>query len=111
VSSDNTRQAVSINDARLDPLRALPARYYIDRDILMQEKELLFFKTWQYACHLSELDEPGAYVATEILGQNVFVVRGEDGEVKAFYNVCPHRGHKLLEATGKKRVIVCPYHQ
>ena len=111
VPSNTTQQAASISDDQIDQLRALPARYYVDQDILKREKERLFFKTWQYACHISELDEPGAYVAAEILGQNVFVVRDEDGSIRAFYNVCPHRGHKLVEGTGNKRVIVCPYHQ
>ena len=111
MSSNTSEQVVSINDAQLDQLRALPAHYYIDEAVLALEKEQLFFKTWQYGCHISELDQPGAYVATEILGQNVFLVRGEEGDIKAFYNVCPHRGHKLVEGTGHKRVVVCPYHQ
>ncbi len=104
-------KGVSANDFRIEQLKALPARYYIDDDVLAREKELLFFRSWQYACHASELDSPGAYVTTDILGQNVFVVRDTDGEINAFYNVCPHRGHKLLEGKGSKRVIVCPYHQ
>ena len=101
----------SPGDARVDRLRALPAHYYTDPTILEQEKERLFFKSWQYACHASELDAPGAYVTTDILGQNVFVVRDNDGEIRAFCNVCMHRGHKLLEGKGTKKVIVCPYHQ
>ena len=99
--------AIRMNDA----LRTLPARFYTDDAILAREKEQLFFRTWQYACHISELDQPGAYVATEILGQNVFIVRDQDDEIRAFYNVCPHRGHKLVEGAGNKKIIVCPYHQ
>lgn len=97
--------------AQEDRLRALPARYYVDEDVLAEEREKLFFKTWQYACHISELEMPGAYVTVELLGQQIFVVRAQDGVIKAFYNVCPHRGHKLLEGAGEKRAIVCPYHQ
>ena len=111
MSSEAAEPALIIQGSQSDRLRALPARYYVDQEILAQEKAQLFFKTWQYACHISELDAPGAYVTTEILGQNVFVVRGEDGEVRAFYNVCPHRGHKLVEGKGNKSTIVCPYHQ
>ena len=73
----------------IDQLRALPSLYYTDVDILERERERLFFRTWQYACHVSELENPGAYVATDILGQNVFVVRNENGDINAFYNVCP----------------------
>ena len=105
----HTRFSMSLDTKQ--HLKALPARYYTDENIAQKEQEQLFFKTWQYACHVSELESPGAYVATEILGQNVFVVRNTDNEIKAFYNVCPHRGHKLLEGRGEKKVIVCPYHQ
>ncbi len=94
-----------------DRLRALAARYYVDHAVLDREKEQLFFRTWQYACHVDELGAPGAYVTTEVLGQNVFVVRSEGGEIRAFYNVCPHRGHKLVDGKGSKSTIVCPYHQ
>ena len=95
----------------VDQLRALASRYYTDESILAREKENIFFKSWQYACHTSELDDPGAYVTTDILGQNLFVVRDTDDQIRAFYNVCPHRGHQLLDGTGQKKVIVCPYHQ
>lgn len=90
-------------DARFDRLRALPVRYYTDPEILEREKERLFFKSLLYACHISELDAPGAFVATDILGQNVFVVRDKEGEIRTFCNVCPHRGHKLLDFT-KRRI-------
>ena len=92
-------------------LRALEARYYVDQEIFAEEKEKLFFKAWQYACHVSEVATPGAYVCLDILGQNIFVIRDHDGALRAYQNVCPHRGHKLLEGTGQKRMIVCPYHQ
>ena len=101
----------ALSPSQSERLRALPARYYIDEQVLAEEREKLFFRTWQYACHVSELEKPGAYVTAEVLGQQVFVVRAQDGTIKAFYNVCPHRGHKLLEGAGEKRAIVCPYHQ
>lgn len=111
MSSPAAERSASIGESRIDRLKALPARYYVDEDILAREKEQLFFKSWQYVCHVSELESPGAYVTTDILGQNVFVLRDTDGTIKAFYNVCPHRGHKLLEGRGNRRIIVCPYHQ
>ncbi len=91
-------------------LRALHADYYVSEAIFAEEKEKIFFKAWQYACHAGELAEPGAFVATSILGQNVFVVRDHGGEIRGYHNICPHRGHKLVEGAGQKRVIVCPYH-
>lgn len=97
-------------NAQEENLRALHAEYYVSEDIFEQEKENLFFKAWQYACHASELEEPGSYVALRVLNQNVFVVRGHDEQIHAYYNICPHRGHKLVEECGRKKVIVCPYH-
>lgn len=91
-------------------LRAIDAHYYTSEAILAEEKEKLFFRSWQYACHTSELAEPGDYVATSVLGQNVFVIRDHDGEIRGYFNICPHRGHKLVEGAGRKRIIVCPYH-
>lgn len=95
----------------VDRQRALAARFYIDDAVLAEEKERLFFRTWQYACHISELASPGDYVAAEILGQNVLVVRDQRGDINGYHNVCPHRGHKLAEGMGNKRAFVCPYHQ
>ena len=100
----DTKSAVEEN------LRAIHSDYYTSEDIFAEEKEKLFFKSWQYVCHVSELVEPGSFVATDVLGQNVFVVHDHDGEMRGFYNICPHRGHKLLEGAGRKSVIVCPYH-
>ncbi len=111
MSSNAKNVAAQLPADRSDQLQALPASYYIDEAVLAREKEQIFFKTWQFACHVSELEQAGDYVTTEILGQNVFVLRDKRGELRAFYNVCPHRGHKLVEGAGRKNVIVCPYHQ
>jgi choline monooxygenase len=97
---------------RADPKLSytLPARFYTDRDIHEAEKAAIFYRTWHYAGHVSQVAEPGAYLTTKIHEQNVFVARGRDGELRAFFNVCAHRGHELLEGTGRKNVITCPYH-
>ena len=91
-------------------LRAIDATYYTSENIFAEEKEKLFFKSWQYVCHTSELRESGSFVATDILGQNVFVIRDHDGEFRGYFNICPHRGHKLVDGSGRKSVVVCPYH-
>ena len=64
-----------------ESLRAIHADYYTSEAVFAEEKEKLFYKSWQYVCHVSELSEPGDYVATSILGQNVFAVRDQDDEV------------------------------
>lgn len=90
----------------------LPSSWYVDPDIYEREKEAIFYRTWQYIAHKSMFDNPGDYVTVKICDQNVFVIMGKDGELRAFYNVCRHRAHELLsEPHGNvKSVIVCPYH-
>ena len=96
-----------------DPARsaALPGSLYSDPAIFAEEKRRLFHKSWQIVAHESELPNAGDYVSASIVDQSVFVLRGQDGEVRAFFNVCQHRAHELLAGRGNvKSVIVCPYH-
>lgn len=95
-----------------DPRRShtMPARYYHDPAIFEAEKAAIFYRSWIYAGHVTQVKEPGQYLTMRIHEQNLFVARGRDHELRAFYNVCAHRGHELLEGTGRKNVITCPYH-
>ena len=97
---------------RADPKQSftLPARYYTDPLAFHDEKAAIFYRTWHYAGHVSQVAEPGQYLTTKVHDQGVFVARGRDGKLRAFFNVCAHRGHELLDGTGKKNVITCPYH-
>lgn len=88
----------------------LPARYYFDADIYEREKEAIFHRSWLYVGHKSQLSKPGDYFTVKIHRQNVFVARDKSGDIKAFYNVCQHRGHELLSGAGNTSTIVCPYH-
>ena len=88
----------------------LPSRYYTSAQIFEQERELVFFRSWQYVGHVEDLPEVGSYLTCNVLDQNLFVTRGKDHQLRAFYNVCSHRAHELLRGTGKARVITCPYH-
>lgn len=90
--------------------RTLPAYYYTDPAVLAIERDVLFFRSWQYACHTSALNRPGDYVTLSIFDQDIVVILGHDGEIRAFYNVCAHRGHQLVEGTGTAGRLVCPYH-
>jgi len=96
-----------------DPKRsgALPGYLYSDPDVFAEEKRRLFYKSWQVVAHDSELPNAGDYVCATIVDQSLFALRGADGQVRAFYNVCQHRAHELLKGKGNvKSVIVCPYH-
>lgn len=91
-------------------LRGLDAKYFIDTSIYDRVKKNIYYKTWQLACHRSQAPNPGDYFSFSIFDQDIFVVRGQDQTMRAMYNVCQHRGHKLVTGSGNKRVIVCPYH-
>jgi len=88
----------------------IPARYYQDTDILAQEKADIFYRNWWYAGHQSQLTESGCYLTVQVCDQNIIVIRDKSGELRAYYNVCQHRGHELLFGSGKVRTITCPYH-
>ncbi len=88
----------------------LPAHYYIDPEIYAREREAIFFKSWNYACHVSQVAEAGAFATCMVADQSIAVTRGHDGVLRAFYNVCSHRAHELLKGCGKANVITCPYH-
>ncbi len=77
--------------------RTLPSRYFYDPEIFEREKRDIFYRGWHFAGHGSEFAEPGDYVMTDVLDQSVIVVRGLDGVVRGFHNVCQHRGTRLLE--------------
>jgi choline monooxygenase len=95
-----------------DPARAhtLPASFYLDPEIFEREKETIFYRHWHYVGHFSQLEKAGDYLTARIADEPIFVMRGEDGALRGFYNVCRHRAHELLEGSGRVKSIVCPYH-
>lgn len=91
----------------------LPAKYYTCPDIFDFEADNIFAKSWICVAHVSEVAKPNQYIVREILNESILVLRGRDGVLRAFFNVCPHRGHRLIEGTTEgtaKNVIACPYH-
>jgi choline monooxygenase len=88
----------------------LPFAWYSDPAIYALEQERIFRRAWQYVAHTAQLAEPGAFVARRAGDVPVVVVRGQDGELRAFVNVCRHRGSLLVEGTGARASIQCPYH-
>jgi choline monooxygenase len=96
-----------------DPARsvALPGSLYSDPAVFAEEKRRIFYKSWMPLTHESALAGAGDYVCGTIVDQPVFVLRGADGALRAFHNVCQHRAHELLRGRGNvKAAIVCPYH-
>jgi choline monooxygenase len=89
---------------------SLPARAYTQAGYFDLEKEAIFYQSWQYVCHEEALRSPGDYYAFKIQDRPVVALRDRDGQLRAFYNVCRHRGHELLNGSGSTKTIVCPYH-
>jgi Rieske 2Fe-2S family protein len=90
----------------------LPAHCYTSAETYARERERIFDRAWLYAGRSATWTEPGAYSLFEIFGESIIIVRGQDGVLRGFYNVCRHRGTRLCERDAGKfaGAIVCPYH-
>jgi phenylpropionate dioxygenase-like ring-hydroxylating dioxygenase large terminal subunit len=86
-------------------------RIYGDSEVLELERRRIFGRAWCFLGHESEIPEPGDYVARELAGEPVILIRGEDGVVRAFLNACRHRGMRVCRADRDRvRYMRCPYH-
>ena len=92
--------------------RTLAREYYTSDALLAEEDERIFRTQWLCVCRESDLAEPGAFKLHDRFGESVLVVRGRDGTVRAFQNICRHRGTKICDvASGRfSETIQCPYH-
>ncbi len=90
--------------------RAMPPSVYTSPDFLEREIDTVFSKEWICVGRASSLPETGDYMAFDLAGQPVVVLRDRDGRIRAFSNVCLHRMSTIVEGCGNKRVLVCPYH-
>src|SRR5881394_2618899 len=90
----------------------LPARYYTDAALFQRELDDLFGRMWFYAGRSEQVAAAGQYFTREINGRNIVVTRNERGDLRAFHNVCRHRGTRLCaDGTGRlPGTIQCPYH-
>ncbi len=96
----------------LAPAWTLPARWYRDPAQYASERAAIFTREWCLFTWSARLAGPGAYVAGTLAGYPVFVIRGEDGRLRGFHNVCRHRAAQLLPdgAGAAGRLIACRYH-
>jgi len=93
-------------------LPRIPAGRYTDRNFLALEKECLWDRSWLYACHADQLPAAGSFVTWEKNSSPVVIVRGNDGNIRAFYNTCRHRGGPLVKNTAGTLDdgFVCAFH-
>ncbi len=89
----------------------IPASWYTNQDLYDLESQTVFANSWQFAGRVDQLTKPGHYVTSEIAGQPIVVVRGEDGRLRGFFNVCRHHAAAVLtETQGQANQLRCPYH-
>lgn len=92
--------------------RGLPGWCYHSEALFALERETLFLTHWQIAGHVADIPEPGNWLTFDLLGERAVVMRGADGVVRAFHNLCRHRGARVVD--GEKGhcqgAIVCPFH-
>ncbi len=89
---------------------AMPPSVYTNLEFLERELQDVFARDWFSVGRASSLAKPGDYLTFELAGQPIFVMRDDNGHLRAMSNVCLHRMSTLLEGSGNKRAIVCPYH-
>lgn len=90
--------------------QTIPSSWYTDPRFLDLEKRLVFGTSWQYVGHESRLPNPGDHIIADIVDNPVVVARGNDGRLRAFFNVCRHRGGPLALEDGHGKMLQCKYH-
>jgi phenylpropionate dioxygenase-like ring-hydroxylating dioxygenase large terminal subunit len=112
MTSPSTAQLNPAIDAAAEPQRhALPAWVYRHPDLARLEIERILKPSWQIVCHVNSIPRAGDYETLELGLESVFVMRDRDGSIRAFHNVCRHRGARLLDGAGHcPGTITCPYH-
>src|SRR5580658_1680642 len=88
----------------------LPSRLYTDDATFGAEKERIFGRSWQVVGHRAQVGNAGDYFTTELVGEPLLIVRGNDGKVRGFYNVCRHRAGPPAEGCGSRKLFRCSYH-
>ena len=97
--------------ALIERASQLPARAHFDPGIFAFEREAIFAREWLCVGREDEIALPGAWIRADVAGEDVVVIRGADLALRAFHNVCSHRGAPLCEGpSGRHGVFRCPYH-
>ena len=100
----------SIVDKNISRAWTIPANLYFDPMVFAREKEGIFARTWQVAAHCDQLKNAGDFLATDLTGEPLLLVRGADGKLRGFYNVCRHRAGPVAEGCGSRKLFRCGYH-
>ena len=90
--------------------RTLPWSWYTDPAVLQLEQERIFRRFWQYVGHAGDVADTGSFAATRVGDVPVVLVRDDEGTLRAFVNICRHRGSIVCEGSGRRATLQCPYH-
>ena len=90
--------------------RTLPWSWYVDQAVFQLEQERIFRRYWQYVARTDEIPEPATFHTSRAGDIPVLLVRDREGELRAFLNVCRHRGSIVCRGSGKRETLQCPYH-
>jgi choline monooxygenase len=106
------RNALKTVIAAIEDARGLPNKFYVDQGTFMVERNHVFTQGWACAGFSKDAPEPGSLYPFEFAGMPLLMVRGDEGKLRIFHNVCPHRGRILMNAPSRvKKAIACPYHR
>ena len=104
---------MTVETNKSDVAHALPRDYYVSEDIYQQELEKVFARQWLSVGHVSLARNPGDYFVKQVGPESMIIARDETGKLHAFFNVCRHRGYRILadEEQGTRKNFPCPYHK
>jgi choline monooxygenase len=89
----------------------IPSSWYVDPRMLELERQTVFARSWQLVGRVEQVERPGQYVTWDLAGEPLVVVRGNDGALRGFFNVCRHHAAAVMtEAEGDAQHLQCPYH-
>ena len=98
------------NQALVSEDLVLPSSCYTSQEFYQQEMEGIFSKTWVLVGRKDQVAKPGDFFTCTVAEEPILVVRSRDGELRAFYNVCRHRGTQVMVGEGNRKAFSCPYH-
>src|SRR6267142_1424200 len=113
IVKDSLRDIIACYDpqAPLAEASTIPSSWYTAARLSELEQQTVFSRSWQVAARSDQVREPGQYVTTEIAGEPIVIVRGSDGELRGFFNVCRHHAAAVMtEPEGQATQMRCPYH-
>src|SRR5215813_9619770 len=97
--------------APLSEASTIPAPWYVDPRIADLESQTVFSKAWQMIGRIDQVEKPGQFVTANVAGEPIVAVRGNDGVLRAFYNVCRHHAAAVVtQPCGQAQLLHCPYH-